>query len=276
MYWNHLLIVMAACAVGAAIGFTNFLWFITVGYGLAVSCGSLATLIISVVNGNCNWLLILQCLVLFVYGLRLGLFLLIRELKNAGYKKYKKESVTTEGKKTPFFVSICMWLYCGFLYAGEMSPVFFRMENNDYDNVVLPVIGLIISILGVVIEAAADKQKSVQKAENPNMVATKGLYKYSRCANYFGEITQWTGVMIGGLDTLNTLGQWLLAVLSYICIVYIMLDGAKRTEARQTKRYGKDPEYMEYFNKTPVIIPFVPLYHLNKFDENGMPVEKKK
>ena len=34
-----------------------------------------------------------------------------------------------------------------------------------------------------------------------------------------------------------------MAVISYICIVYIMFNGAQRLEKRQMARYGNDPEY---------------------------------
>lgn len=275
MYWNYLWIVIAACAVGAAVGFKRMLWFITVGYGLGIFTGALANLGIGIGISSLHWVFLLQSVIFIIYGLRLGLFLLLRETKNAAYRKYigadKKEE-----KKTPVFVSIFMWIYCAFFYAGEISPVFFRMMNGDYDSVVLPLIGCIISACGLFIEALADRQKSAQKAENPKMVATKGLYKYVRCANYFGEILMWTGVFVGGLDTFATTGQWIYAVISYVMIVFIMVDGAKRTEARQTKSYGSLPEYREYAAKTPVILPFLPIYHLNKFDENGQLVEKKK
>ena len=275
MYWNYLLIVVAACAVGAAVGFKRLLWFITVGYGLGIFTGALANLGIGIGAGNLHWVFLLQSALFLIYGLRLGLFLLFRETRNAAYRKYIGAD-KKDGKKIPFFVSFFMWVYCAFFYAGEISPVFFRMMQNDYDSIVLPLVGVCISALGLVIEAVADRQKSAQKAENPKMVATKGLYRYVRCANYLGEILMWTGVFVGGLDTFSTAGQWIYAVISYVMIVLIMVDGAKRTEARQTKSYGALPEYREYMNRTPILFPFLPLYHLNRFDENGMPVEKAK
>ena len=35
-------------------------------------------------------------------------------------------------------------------------------------------------------------------------------------------------------------------------------------EGRQMKRYGDDPQYNAYADSTPIIIPFLPVYHLNK------------
>ena len=139
----------------------------------------------------------------------------------------------------------------------------YRYYNGSTD-VVLPVIGIVISALGLVLESAADSQKSAQKKLNPNMVATQGLYKIVRCPNYLGEIIFWTGVFVAGISTYQGAGQWIIAVIAYICIVFIMFNGAQRLEKRQMGRYGSDPAYKEYADKTPIIIPLLPIYHLNK------------
>lgn len=39
--------------------------------------------------------------------------------------------------------------------------------------------------------------------------------------------------------------------------------GAQRLEKRQMARCGENAEYNEYANKTPIIIPLLPIYHLN-------------
>ena len=60
--------------------------------------------------------------------------------------------------------------------------------------------------------------------------------------------------------------QWIIALLGYIGIIYIMIGGARRIEKRQNRTYGKDKEYQEYVKKTPIIIPFVPLYSVQKYE----------
>ncbi len=121
-----------------------------------------------------------------------------------------------------------------------------------------------ISACGVLLEAVADRQKSEQKAEDPNMVATKGLYSLVRCPNYFGEILTWTGVFVGGLTAMEGVWEWVVAVVCYITIVFIMINGAQRLEKRQDGRYGEMEAYKQYISKTPIIFPFVPIYSLTK------------
>lgn len=96
------------------------------------------------------------------------------------------------------------------------------------------------------------------------MAAMKGLYRIVRCPNYFGEILFWTGVMAGGLTSLHGAVQWITALTAYAMIIGIMISGAARLEKRQNSNYGKDPVYQAYTAKTPVLFPWIPLYHLTK------------
>ena len=66
-------------------------------------------------------------------------------------------------------------------------------------------------------------------------------------------------MLVGGLSALAGWGQWVMAVAAYVCIVYIMFNGAKRLEKRQASRYGKKPEYRAYADRTPILLPIVPL-----------------
>jgi steroid 5-alpha reductase family enzyme len=163
----------------------------------------------------------------------------------------------------PVFVLATIWVTVAVLYTAQVAPMLFRFNNASTD-VIVPAIGFAISIFGLILESIADNQKSAQKKERPDMVATKGLYKMVRCPNYLGEIIFWTGVFISGVTTYATVGQWITAVLAYVCIVYIMFNGAQRLEKRQMARYGANEEYNTYADKTPIIIPLLPIYHLNK------------
>ena len=268
MPWGLLGIILAVCAVLCAVGFYKFVYFLSIGYGFAVAGGGIAIFIMSVVNPTTTpiWLVAIQAILFVAYGIRLSGFLLVRELKNASFKKtdVAKETLAKNNeKKMPVFVLATIWVFVSILYTAQVSPMLFRY-NNASEDILVPVVGVVISILGLVLEAIADNQKSAQKKENPNMVATKGLYRIVRCPNYLGEIIFWTGIFISGTTTYATVGQWITAIIAYICIVYIMFNGAQRLEKRQMGRYGDNKEYNDYANKTPIIIPLLPIYHLNK------------
>ena len=268
MPWNLLGIILVVCAVLCAVGFYKFVYFLSIGYGFAVAGGGIAIFIMSLMNTTATpiWLVGVLAILFVAYGIRLSGFLLIRELKNVSFKKTEvaKDTLTKNNeKKMPIFVLVTIWICVALLYTAQVSPMLFRYNNGSKDMLV-PVIGVAISILGLILESIADSQKSAQKKENPGMVATKGLYKMVRCPNYLGEIIFWTGVFVSGITTYASIGQWIIAVLAYICIVYIMFNGAQRLEKRQMERYGDSKEYNDYANKTPIIIPLLPIYHLNK------------
>ena len=268
MPWNLLGILYAVCAVMCSVGFYKFVYFLSIGYGFAIAGGGIAVFVMYLLNPTKTPLLIvvLQLVLFIIYGARLSGFLLARELKNASFRKTEvaKDTLSkNKEKKMPIFVLAFIWIFVSALYVAQVSPMLFRVINGSTDYL-LPLIGMAVSVLGITLESIADMQKSEQKKARPEMVATKGLYRMVRCPNYFGEIIFWTGVFISGISTYSTTGQWITAIVAYICIVYIMFNGAQRLEKRQMKRYGENKEYNDYANKTPIIIPLLPIYHLNK------------
>ena len=268
MPWSLLGILFIVCAVMCAVGFYKFVYFLSIGYGFAVAGGGIAIFIMYLLNATETpaWLVFVQMALFIAYGARLSGFLLVREFKNISFKKTdvaKDTLAKNKEKKMPIFVLATIWICVTALYVAQVSPMLFRYTNGSKD-IIVPVIGFAISIFGLILEAIADNQKSAQKKERPDMVATKGLYKIVRCPNYLGEIIFWTGIFVSGVTTYATIGQWITAIVAYVCIVYIMFNGAQRLEKRQMARYGNNEEYNVYANKTPIILPLLPIYHLNK------------
>lgn len=268
MPWSLLGILLAVCAVLCCVGFYKFVYFLSIGYGFAVAGGGIAVFIMALINPTETplWILAIEAVLFVAYGIRLSGFLLVRELKNVSFKKTdvaKETLAKNDEKKMPIFVLATIWVSVAVLYTAQVSPLLFRYSNASTDFIV-PVVGFAVSVFGLILESVADNQKSAQKKVRPDMVATEGLYKIVRCPNYLGEIIFWTGVFISGITSYSTIGQWITAILAYVCIVFIMFNGAQRLEKRQMARYGDNEEYNTYANKTPIIIPLLPIYHLNK------------
>lgn len=263
MGWNFLAIFYVISLAVCLVGFYKYVYFLSIGYGFAVSGIGIGMAVMMLTGAlPASLPMFIFCALYIIYGIRLSGFLLVREIKNVSYRKTLKE-VTGEESAMPVFVKLAIWIFTSVLYVAQTSPVFFRAYNGK-DTTAFIWAGIVISAFGICLEALADQQKSAQKKENPGKVATQGLYQIVRCPNYFGEILFWTGVFVSSLDALHSAGQWIMAILGYVCIVFIMFNGAQRLEKRQMARYGNDKEYHDYANKTPIIIPFLPIYHLNK------------
>ena len=260
--WTHLGIFFALSLLVCLCGFKKYVYFMSIGYGFSVTVIGAAMAVMSLLGiyPNAGLAHYVQFALFIIYGFRLSGFLLIREIKNAAYRKTLAEAT---GSEVPVFVKFFMWVFMGILYVSQTSGVAFRLFNGEAASL-CQWIGIAISAFGIGLEAVADQQKSQQKAKRPDMVATEQLYKIVRCPNYFGEILFWTGVTVSALDILQGAGQWITVIIAYILIVFIMFNGAQRLEKRQMARYGDNPEYKAYADKTPIIIPFLPIYHLNK------------
>lgn len=266
MAWNYLWIFLIVSAVCCCIGFKKYVYFLSVGYGFSV-IGLGIAYFVACLAGHMEWgiPLMVQCVLFVVYGARLSGFLIYREVKNGNYRKVLKEVTKEDEKPMPFFVKLSIWVCVAIMYVMQTCPVFYRAYNGQGKEIVLPVIGAVISVIGLILESLSDKQKGQQKAANPNMVATKGLFKMVRCPNYFGEILFWTGVFVSGVNALVGVGQWIVAVLGYFLIVMVMFNGAQRLDRRQEARYGSSEEYRAYADHTPIIIPLIPLHHIGKY-----------
>jgi len=252
-------LLFGICMLVSAIGFKNYVWFISLGYGFSIAAEGLAMLILY--GQNLTLGTILCCVLFILYGLRLGGYLAIRELGSSAYKKNMKGEIK-DGKTVPFGVKIAIWVTCAVLYVTQVSGVFYRLLNEAQDNV-LVFIGAAVMLLGVSLETAADIQKNNAKKINPRRFVDTGLYRIVRCPNYLGEMIFWTGVLISGIGAVRG-WQWLVVVIGYVGIIFVMFSGARRLEIRQDKNYGNDPEYQKYVKTVPILLPFIPLYSVKK------------
>ena len=91
---TYLYLLLALSFAVSALGWIYFIYFFSIGYGFAISALSVAAAILF--RDVITWPALLLCVVLFVYGIRLGLFLLLREKRSASYKHilYQPENTT--------------------------------------------------------------------------------------------------------------------------------------------------------------------------------------
>jgi len=261
----YLLILLAVSLAFSAVGWKYFIYFFSLGYGFGISALSIALLIIF--KDALTIETILLCIALFCFGCRLGGYLLYREQRSKAYRKILYNPALTE-KKKPLGVVIAVWIFCALLYVGQISPVAFRLASMKAGAAVTTGwawAGLAMIVCGTLLETFADMQKSRSKKNNPHRFVDTGLYRIVRCPNYLGELIIWTGALLSAIGAgLNGI-QWLISGLGYICLVYVMFSGARRLELRQKETYGNDPEYQAYVRKTPILLPLVPIYSVEKY-----------
>lgn len=255
------LVLFLIAMVISAIGFKKFVWFISLGYGFSIAGIGVGLLILF--HTNLTPVTTILCILLILYGCRLGGYLMIREKRSASYQNTMKHEIK-DGSDMKLPLQIVVWLSCALLYVCEASPVLFRLANGAKTDAV-SVIGTVIMALGIILESASDLTKNKFKKEHPKRFCDVGLFRIVRCPNYLGEVLIWTGVFVSGVTALQGAWQWIAAIGGWVCIVYIMFGGARRLEIRQNKNYGNDPEYQKYVKTTPILLPLVPLYSVAKY-----------
>ena len=256
-YWMLLLYSLIFCSMG----FYRYIYFFSVGYGLSVAALGVVLAIYHRTTLSVGELII--CALLLIYGLRLSGYLLVRELKSKSYRKVLSPELD-RSRRMSIGSKLAIWISCALLYTLEIIPVYFRMENGASPDAMMYV-GIAVMLCGLTLEACADLQKSAAKKRAPYAPVRTGLFSFVRCPNYLGEMTFWLGMLLSGVNALRGPVQWALALLGYALIVYVMFSGARRLEIRQNKNYGNDPDYQTYVKQTPILLPFVPLYSVEKY-----------
>ncbi|NNJ96739.1 MAG: DUF1295 domain-containing protein [Gammaproteobacteria bacterium] len=120
--------------------------------------------------------------------------------------------------------------------------------------------GIALWSFGILIEIAADRQKTKFKddPDNEGKFINVGLWAWSRHPNYFGEIMLWTGMAIVAVPVLQG-WQWA-TLISPVFVAFLLtkVSGVPALEEKADKRWGGQDEYEEYKRKTPVLIPKPP------------------
>jgi len=119
----------------------------------------------------------------------------------------------------------------------------------------LDLAGVVVWLVGFVFEAVGDWQlvRFTRDPANRGKVMDRGLWRYSRHPNYFGEAMQWWGIW---LLAAAVPGQWW-TVVSPLAITWLLLgvSGVPMLERALEKRVEG---YREYQRRTSVFVPLPP------------------
>uniref|UniRef100_A0A7S2XGI7 Steroid 5-alpha reductase C-terminal domain-containing protein n=1 Tax=Lotharella oceanica TaxID=641309 RepID=A0A7S2XGI7_9EUKA len=143
--------------------------------------------------------------------------------------------------------------------------------NDRDDNLGLGLTDLVamgLWIVGFLLEAAADSQKMAfrDKPENKGRWIRSGLWRYSRHPNYFGEMLMWsslaflasssTGFTISTKEAAVMHFAWLSPL--FTAFLLLLVTGVPAVEKAGFKKWGSEPEYMNYMKNTSCLLPWFP------------------
>ena len=197
---------------------------------------------------------ILLALFVWIWAFRLGSFLFIR-VKKAG----------SDGRfdlmKKDFWWFLMTWTIQGLWVFLTLAMALAAITSESKMAIdIFAIIGTLIWIFGFSIEVIADQQKTNFKDDpaNKDSFITVGLWSWSRHPNYFGEMVLWIGIAVIAFPVL--IGWQLVALISPIFVIFLLtrISGITMLESRGYKKWKDDPAYIDYLERTSVLVPFPP------------------
>ena len=153
------------------------------------------------------------------------------------------------------------WLLQAISVAVIMLPVSYLLGRDDAPGFgPWMIAGAAIWLVGLLIEAAADAQKSAfrSKEENRGRFITSGLWRYSRHPNYFGEMLVWWGLFVFAVPFLDGAAFAVVIGPVFITLLLLFVSGIPLLERSAEAKYGDDPAYREYKRRTSILVPLPP------------------
>ena len=116
-------------------------------------------------------------------------------------------------------------------------------------------LGIVLFAVGFGFEVVGDYQLAVFKAapSNRGAVLDRGLWRYTRHPNYFGDATMWWGMYAMAA---STPGGWL-TVLSPALMTFLLMRVSGVTLLEDGLKASK-PGYRAYIARTPAFFPWFP------------------
>lgn len=211
-------------------------------------------LAVLLIGDDVRWLSPATALALMVvtWGLRLAGYLFFRILRIGRDARF-------DGVREDFWKFARFWFFQGWAVWIIMLPttLWFALGGVSQRWSGWMAAGALIWLAGLVIETAADAQKFSarnHRTERPRWTE-RGLWRYSRHPNYFGELLCWWGLF---LFVAPGLGWWAIAgAAGPITITGLLLfvTGIPPLEASAERKWGGDPAYAAYRDRTNLLVP---------------------
>lgn len=215
--------------------------FVLIGWvGYAVGDGSPAALLVAVLAT--------------VWGLRLGIHIGRRNIGHGEDPRYVR---MREKRPSSFWI----WSLFGvFVLQGLIAlvvslPIQSLAAVGDDSIGFASWVGVVVFGVGLAFETIGDAQLSRFKADpgSRGQVMDKGLWKYTRHPNYFGDSVVWWGLW---LVAVGSGGAWWTVVgPALMTFMLVKVSGVAMTEAGIAERR---PGYADYIRRTSAFVPRLP------------------
>jgi steroid 5-alpha reductase family enzyme len=195
-----------------------------------------------------RWILVAMAT---VWGLRLAGYLAWR---NTGHgEDYRYRAMRKRWGSRFGIVSLgTVFVFQGLMMWIVSLPLQLGQVRDTPDVGALAYVGIAVWIIGLTFETVGDAQLAAFKADpaNAGTVMDRGLWRYTRHPNYFGDACVWWGIALVAAET--GIGAWGLLGAALMTVLLRRVSGVTLLEKSLVKRREG---YVEYVARTS---PFVP------------------
>ena len=205
-----------------------------------------------VATDDANWRSTLILVLTIIWGLRLSLHIFIRQIGKGEDRRYGAWR-SQHGSK---FWIVSLWLVFGLqgllLWIISVPLQVGIIVQSSRGVTLFDYLGISLWIFGFLYESIADTQLFLFKRNPANKVKIfdRGLWRFSRHPNYFGEAVLWWGFYILSVSS----GWGALTFFSPVILTFLLL---KVSGVAMLDRFMKEsnPEYAEYIESTNAFLP---------------------
>jgi steroid 5-alpha reductase family enzyme len=187
-----------------------------------------------------------------IWGLRLAVYIGSRNRGKPEDPRYRDLLSKAKGDKNIYALrtiyllqALILWVACLPIQAGMLE----RAPAGP-----LTVIGAAAWLGGLVFESVGDWQLARFKADpaHQGMIMDRGLWRYTRHPNYFGDFCMWWGLF------LISLGSWVgvATIVGPLLMTFLLTRGSG--QALTERRMAARPQYADYIARTSGFFPRPP------------------
>jgi steroid 5-alpha reductase family enzyme len=209
----------------------------------------------SFVGGDQRTPMLLAALLTSLWGLRLALHI---GRRNLGEAEEDRRYARMRRKRPGIF---WLWSYpMVFLLQGVLALLvampLYSLGFADQESVgLLSWLGVAVFAIGLAFEAIGDAQLTRFRRDpsTKGQVMDRGLWRYTRHPNYFGDATVWWGLWLVAVG--SGAAWWTFVGPLLMSYLIVRVSGVKMLEADMAERR---PAYREYMERTSAFFPLPP------------------
>ncbi len=192
-----------------------------------------------------------------LWGMRLFIYLFIRNYgkeEDYRYQQFRKNYGAHRYWWFSFFqVFMLQGVLLAFISVSILGGIF-PQEGGPNNPTIIAVLAAVFWLIGFFFESVGDFQMARFKAnpQNKGKVMDKGLWRYTRHPNYFGDAMVWWGF---ALFSVYNGYYWAIAGAVVMTWLLLKISGVAMLERNlKTRR----PGYEQYIQRTPAFFPWFP------------------